>query len=136
MLGWLRRLAKREQALTGAPVVRRMKSYSAASGYVYQYFYEGHRPAVREGEPGAEYVFQVSADRRTYSPLAVLLADAAVDGWQRANDRELNSTERYAIVKIALFQAFDERSGPTGVCRPVLVRPADLENITEQLGFV
>jgi len=43
MLNWLRK--KKEAPLTGAPAVRRQKTYSAESGYVYQYFYEGQRPA-------------------------------------------------------------------------------------------
>jgi hypothetical protein len=42
--------------LSGAPAIRRMKTYSAQSGYVYQYFYEVQRP-------GTEFVFSVSADR-------------------------------------------------------------------------
>ena len=36
--------SKKPLPLTGAPAVRRLKSYSAQSGYVYQYFYEGQRP--------------------------------------------------------------------------------------------
>ena len=37
---------KKPLPLTGAPAVRRLKSYSAQSGYVYQYFYEGQRHSV------------------------------------------------------------------------------------------
>ncbi len=126
MLAWLRRLVRKGQPppLAGAPAVRRLKTYSAASGYVYQYFYEGHR--------GTEYVFQVSADRRTYSSVAVLVSDAALE----ASPRELNSTERYAVAKMALFQAFDERAGPDQMRQPIRVRPEDLAAIAGQLGFM
>jgi len=126
MLAWIRRLARRGQPppLAGAPAVRRLKTYSAASGYVYQYFYEGHR--------GTEYLFQVSADRRTYSSVTVMLSDAAL----AASPRELNSTERYAVAKMALFQAFDERAAPDQMRRPVQVEAADLEAIAGQLGFI
>ena len=125
MLAWLRKLGRKEPPpLAGAPAVRRLKTYSAASGYVYQYFYEGHR--------GNEYVFQVSADRRTYSSVAVLVSDAALE----ASPRELNSTERYAVAKMALFQAFDERASPGELRQPVRVRPEDVEAIAGQLGFI
>jgi hypothetical protein len=126
MLAWLRRLGRREQPppLAGAPAVRRLKTYSAASGYAYQYFYQGHR--------GNEYVFQVSADRRTYFSLAVLVSDAAL----QASPRELNSTERYAVAKMALFQAFDERAGPDQMRQPIQVRPEELAAIVAQLGLV
>src|SRR5271169_238274 len=125
MLGWLRKLGTKGQTpLTGAPAVRRLKTYSAASGYVYQYFYEGHR--------GTEYVFQVSADRRTYSPVSVLLSDAALG----ASPRELSSTEQYAVAKMSLFQAFDRRAAPGEMNEPIRVEPADLEAITGQLGFM
>ncbi len=126
MLAWIRRLARKGQPppLAGAPAVRRLKTYSAASGYVYQYFYEGHR--------GTEYVFQVSADRRTYFSVTVLLSDAALE----AGPRELTSTERYAVAKMSLFQAFDERVAPDEMRRPVQVQPADLEAIAGQLGLL
>ena len=58
--------AKKPPPLTGAPAVRRMKSYSAQSGYVYQYFYEGQRPFRSGGESGIEFVFTVSADRKAF----------------------------------------------------------------------
>jgi hypothetical protein len=126
MLAWLRTLRGKGQPppLAGAPAVRRLKSYSAASGYVYQYFYEGHR--------GTGYVFHVSGDRRTYFSVAVLLSDAALE----ASPRELTSTEQYAVAKMALFQAFDERSGPAEMRQPVQVWPADLAAIAERLGFM
>ena len=70
--------AKKPAPLTGAPAVRRMKSYSAQSGYVYQYFYEGQRPFRSGGESGIEYVFTVSADRKTFHPVSVLVGEAAL----------------------------------------------------------
>jgi hypothetical protein len=126
LLAWLRKLGRRGQPppLAGAPAVRRLKTYSAASGYVYQYFYEGHR--------GTEYFFQVSADRRTYFSLAVLLSESALE----SSPRELSSTDRYAVAKMALFKAFDERASPDEMRQPVRVRPEDVAAIAEQLGFM
>ena len=48
---------KKAVPLSGAPPIRRLKTYSAQSGYVYQYFYEGQRPL--RGEAGTEFVFTV-----------------------------------------------------------------------------
>lgn len=110
--------------------MRRMKSYSAQSGYVYQYFYEGFRAV----SGGAEYVFETSADRKTSFPVAVIVEDDAVAAWTAAHGRELTGTERYAVAKMALFQAFDEREDPAQMRHPVRVRPADAAAILEQLG--
>lgn len=132
MLGWLRRRRATEPApLTGAPEVRRMKTYSGSSGYVYQYVYEGHRPAGQ----ATEYVFAVSADRREYFPAPVLLQHEAVDGWEQAHGRTLSATERYGLAKMALRQAFDERANPAEMRRPVLVRRADIDPLAEALNL-
>src|SRR3954464_6881156 len=95
---------KKPAPLTGAPAVRRLKSYSAQSGYVYQYFYEGQRPFRGGGESGIEYVFTVSADRKAFHPLSVLVSENALHTWEQAHEHPLSSTERYAISKMALFQ--------------------------------
>lgn len=126
---------KKALPLTGAPAVRRLKSYSAQSGYVYQYFYEGQRPFRTGGASGAEYVFTVSADRKTWHPTNVRLDTAAVRAWEQSHTRELSSAEQYAVVKMALFQAFDERPGPPQMKEDVLVRHADVEAIIETLGL-
>ena len=112
-----------------------MKTYSAQSGYVYQYYYEGHRPFRSAGEIGREFVFRISADRKIWSEAGVHISDEAVAHWQRSHARELSNNERYAIAKMALFQAFDDRSNPALMKDPVRVRPADVEAIVEALGL-
>ena len=94
--------------LRGAPVVRREKTYSAQTGYVYQYFYEGYRESERGGRAGNEYVFHVTSDRKSAFPMTVFLPNAAVQAWQRGHGRDLTATEQYAAVKMALFEAFDQ----------------------------
>jgi hypothetical protein len=121
--------------LTGAPAVRRLKSYSAQSGYVYQYFYEGQRPFRSSGESGIEFVFTVSADRKEFHPVGVLVSESALLAWEQAHDHALSSTERYAISKMALFQAFDERATPDLMKQEVRVRAADVSAINETLGL-
>jgi hypothetical protein len=117
--------------LTGAPPVRRQKTYSAQSGYVYQYYYEGQRPT--RPERGIEFVFDVSADRKTSTAVSVLVPEEVVESWQRDHGRALNSTERYAIAKMALFQAFDQRESPAGMSAPVRVDAAAAAEILQTL---
>jgi hypothetical protein len=131
----LRRLFSRRGALTGAPAVRRVKTYSAQSGFVYQYYYQGRRPFGLGGAAGTEFVFSVSADRRAWRPAGIVIAGAAVAAWRNAHQRELSSTEMYALAKMALFQAFDERSDPARMKGDVRVSEADIEAIAATLGF-
>ncbi len=126
---------KKPQPLTGTPAVRRLKVYSAQSGYVYQYYYEGHREFRSSGESGTEFVFTLSADRKNWHPASVLVSDEAVRAWETSHARELSSTERYAVAKVALFQAFDERGDPTLMQGEVRVRHADIQGIVETLGL-
>jgi hypothetical protein len=125
---WFR---KAPAPLKGAPAVRRQKSYSSQSGYVYQYYYQGQRPSSPES--GAEYVFDVSADRRTFSPVSVFVTDAAVESWERERERTLSAAERYAIAKMALFRAFDERAAPEAMREPVHVDPGGVRTILAAL---
>jgi hypothetical protein len=106
-----RRRPRPPAPLRGAPPVRREKTYSAQTGYVYQYYYEGHRESDRAGRAGQEYVFHISSDRKTSFPLTVFLGSEAVDSWQQGHGRPLTSTEQYAAVKMALFQTFDDQAG-------------------------
>jgi hypothetical protein len=127
--------SKRAAALSGAPAVRRIKTYASLSGYAYEYYYEGHRP-WRDGlGPGVEFEFRVSAGRERWLPAAVVVADRAVDVWETAHARTLSSTERYAIAKLALFQAFDARPAPPDAALEVRVAAADVEAIVERLGL-
>jgi len=125
---------KKPATLTGAPAIRRLKSYAARSGYVYQYYYEGHR-TFSSGESGTEFVFTLSADRQSFHPVSVFLAASALSPWEEAHAHPLGSTERYAIAKMALFQAFDERDHPAGMKLGVHVRPADVDALIETLGL-
>jgi hypothetical protein len=122
-------LSPKPQPLTGAPAIRRQKTYSGQSGYVYQYYYEGHRPYKRDRHNGTEYVFNVSADRKTSTAVSVLVSDTAVVDWQSRHGRTLYASERYAIAKMALFRAFDERPNPAAMSAEVQVRAADVEAI-------
>jgi hypothetical protein len=92
--------------------VRRVKSYSAANGYVYQYcFYEVNR-IVEHGRKAGEFIYAISADRKTMFGLRILVFQPALDSWAQVNGRPLTSSEEYAIAKIRLFRGFDEGEVP------------------------
>jgi hypothetical protein len=119
--------------------VRRIKSYSAADGYVYQYyFYEGNR-AHRGGDPGGEFVYMISADRQASFPFKIFVKQSALEAWAHQNGRPLTSSEEYAVAKMRLFVAFDEglvqapALGPPP--REVLVDESNLEGLLQQLGI-
>jgi hypothetical protein len=127
--------SKKPVALSGTPAVRRLKTYSAQSGYAYQYFYEGHRAFRSAGARGTEFVFSVSADRKNWHATSVLLGDDAVRAWQTAHRRELSSTEQYAVAKMSLFQAFDDRPAPARMQEEVRVSNAAVEAIMATLDL-
>lgn len=132
MLGWFRRLRRRPlPPLTGAPEVRRIKTYSADSGYVYQYVYEGRRPLAES----VEYVFSVTADRIRFFDVSIVVLDESVEHWNAAHGRELCDTERYGIAKMALRQAFDSRETPDQMRRQVQVATPEFDALAESLGI-
>ena len=128
MFGWLRR--DKPLPLTGARAVRREKTYSAGSGYVYRYCYCGQRLTGR----GMEYVWETAADRHAVWPVSVFLSEAALASWQSAHQRELTGPERYAVAKMSLLRAFDQRPNPAAMREEVIVRPGDVASILETLG--
>jgi len=119
--------------------VRRIKTYSAADGFVYQYyFYEGNR-GNRSGSPGGEFTYIISADRQSNFPFRIFVRQAALEAWATSNGRVLTSSEEYAVAKMRLFQAFDEglvKAAPSGQ-QPgeVYVDEANLEDLLGQLGI-
>ncbi len=106
----LRRGRRRAAApeLRGRPPIRREKIYAADSGYVYQYTYEGYRPATRAKVDGWEFVFRCTTDRAAHFPISVFAPAESFSDWERRFDRELNQVERYAIIKMRLFEILDE----------------------------
>jgi len=94
--------------MTKPETVRRIKAYSAESGYVYQYQFQDVRPAEKEGARGNEFIYYVSADRKTMFPVRIFVRRDALDNWTKKTGRALTGTEEYAVAKMRLFQALDE----------------------------
>lgn len=128
-------IAAKPLPLTGAPAIQRQKSYSGLSGYVYQYHYEGQRPARRDGDNGLEFVFSVSADRKTSFPVSVWIGESALQAWEREHDRPVYANERYAIAKLALFGAFDERENPERMHDEIRVEAEEVAKALDTLDI-
>lgn len=90
--------------------VRRLKTYAGSQGYVYQYCFVGKRIAAsgNRARAMAEYVFDVTTDRKTSYEVSVFLSDEVINAWGERHGRVLSETEQYAAVKLRLFRAFDE----------------------------
>lgn len=90
--------------------VRRIKTYTGQTGYVYQYYFVGKRAALDGDpeEPSTEFIFDVTSDRKRTFAVSIFLRAEAVDAWAASRGRPLSESEQYAGVKLRLMQAFDE----------------------------
>jgi hypothetical protein len=88
--------------------VRRIKTHSAQTGYVYEYYFVGKRRALPEEMPGTEFIFDVSSDRKTKYAVSVFLTDDAASDWASSHGRSLTEPEQYAAAKLRLQRGFDE----------------------------
>ncbi len=120
-----------EPELTGAPARLRLKTYSGASGFVYQYVYRGERPA----SGGTAYVFKIGRERGEWKQVEVVVENAVVDEWERREDHKLRKADRYAVAKLTLFEFFDgeAEAGPATTLRPDL---NDLQQHLTTLGLI
>ncbi len=116
-------------------VAHRIKSYSAATGYVYQYCFVEVRQARRGFSSGTEYIYIVSVDRQENFPLAVFVKKSAVEKWSQKENRKLSGTEDYAIAKMRLFQAFDEIENLATARPDLLVDDSNLASLLEKLDL-
>lgn len=118
------------------PPVRRVKSYSGETGIVYQYVFVGQRRRRRGWwKGGAEYLFDVSSDRKTSFPVPVFVSDEAVRSWQKAHGRSLSATEQYAAAKMRLFRAFDQIERLHQEAAGIVVDPAGIEELLSGLDI-
>ena len=119
--------------------VRRVKSYSAANGFVYQYFFFEVNRIADENGPAGEFVYAVSSDRKTTVGLRIVVRQSALAAWAETNGRELTSSEEYAVAKMRLFQAFDENSVPPNLVEgsglTFLVDHSNLETLLQLLNI-
>lgn len=114
---------------------RRVKSYSAATGYVYQYYFYEVEKKRRGFTQGTEYVYMVSVDRQHVFPLKIFVEHEALVKWSARTGQQLTGTEEYAVAKMRLFQAFDEIEGLTAKQPDLLVDGSNLDALLAQLDL-
>jgi hypothetical protein len=121
--------------VTRPEAVRRIKSYSAATGFVYQYYFYEVKKARRGFSSGNEFVYMVSVDRQHVFPVRIFVNKDASKHWSGREGRELSGTEEYAVAKMRLFQAFDEIEGITEKTPDLVVDDTNLEALLTQLDI-
>ncbi len=115
--------------------VRRIKSYSAATGYVYQYYFYEVKKTRHGPAAGTEYVYMVSVDRQKVFPLRIFVLRSAVEKWAKKTGRNITGTEEYAVAKMRLFQAFDEMDDLASAQPVLLVDESNLETLLGRLDL-
>lgn len=116
--------------------VRRVKTYTGALGYVYQYYFVGKRAALAEDPeaPATEFIFDVTSDRKVTYSVSVFLPQGPVASWNAAHGRPLNDAEQYAAAKLRLFRAFDELEDVKSQGRRLSINSSLLEEALSSLG--
>ena len=83
--------------------VRRRKTYSAASGWVYEYVLVGSAPTAT----GTAYRFEVTARRHPPMTVTVEVSVGTRRAWETRHARPLARNEQYALAKLRLLHGFD-----------------------------
>jgi len=116
--------------------VRRLKTYTGQTGYVYQYYFVGKRQALDSDPeaPATEFVFDVTSDRKTTYAVSIFLRPEAVDAWVASRGRALSEPEQYAGVKLRLMQAFDEIPDMRNHGRRLRLEAETLAELLQSIG--
>lgn|ERR1700683_2608377 len=115
--------------------VRRIKTYSAATGNVYQYqFYEVLPVKKRDGQ-GNLYKYYVSVDRKTMFTVQVFVDPGAGEKYREKFGRAISGTEEYAVAKIRLFQAFDHDENLAATRPELVVDASNIEELLQELDL-
>ena len=113
--------------------LRRVKTYTAQTGFVYEYYFVGKREALARVAT-TEYIFDVSSDRKVTFSVSVFVGAEAVEEWARAHGRNLSEAEQYAAVKMRLLRAFDEIQDMLKEGRSLSLGPEEIGDFLGELG--
>ena len=117
--------------------VRRLKTYSAQTGYVYEYYFVGKRPALATdpSAPATEFIFDVSSDRKSVFAVSVFLPSHVLDAYSSSHLRKLSDPEIYAAAKMRLLQGLDEISDMLQDGRRLNLDAETLPALLESVGI-
>jgi hypothetical protein len=113
----------------------RVKSYSAATGFVYQYYFYEVEKSKRGAAGGTEYVYMASVDRKHVFPVRIFVVKDDLEKWSARTGRQFTGTEEYAVAKMRLFQAFDEVQDFSAKTPDLLVDESNLDALLSQLDL-
>lgn len=119
--------------MSGPGEPARLKTYTAETGLVYQYYFVGKRKALAEA--AMEFVFDVTSDRRVRFSVSIFVPDASLAAWHAAHGRALVDAEIYAAAKMRLTRAFDEIEDLFDRGRRLRVDAAALGDLLSTLGI-
>jgi hypothetical protein len=134
--GPLRRFLPHQPEFGGGPRTGRQKTYSAESGYVYQYVLSSFRQHRRGGEDLHEYTFEVSGGPGRTSSVAIVLKSSVLHTWIRQHDREFSASERYGIAKITLKRELDSADNPATLPASVSPNVNQVDDVCRFLGLL
>ncbi len=112
--------------------IRRLKTYSGAQGYVYQYYFVGKRAAANSD--ATEYIFDVTSDRKLTYAVSIFLPRLVVAAWSESHGRPPSDSEQYAAVKMRLFRGFDELEDMQAQGRQLQIDSRLIEESLASLG--
>lgn len=115
------------------PRPARLKTYTAETGLVYQYYFVGKRKALQEAS--TEFIFDVTSDRKMRFSVSVFVQEQSLAAWRSTHGRPLVDAEIYAAAKMRLTRAFDEVEDLFDHGRRLVVDPAALEELIAGLGI-
>jgi len=117
--------------------IRRVKTYTAQTGYVYEYYFVGKRAALADDPwaPSTEFIFDVSSDRKSMYAVSVFLTPRALEIYATEHGRTLSEPEQYAAVKLRLMQAFDEVANMLQDGRRLTLDSGALPQLLESIGI-
>jgi hypothetical protein len=120
---------------TAGPTPKRLKVYTAESGYVYEYYFIEMRQRKKLfGAPDFHYLYHVTTNRKDFTVVEVVVEEKALRRWKSVNGRELAEVERYAAAKMGLFRVFDECPSPHQLGGGA-VTEANIEALLKPLGL-
>ncbi len=115
--------------------LRRVKTYTAQTGLVYEYYFVGQREALSLDVPAIEFIFDVISDPRVRYSVSVFVRQDGLESWAASHGRKLGDPERYAAAKLRLQQGFDEIEDMLEAGRSLAVDAENIEEILAPLGL-
>jgi hypothetical protein len=115
--------------------LRRVKTYTAQTGLVYEYYFVGQREASSSGIPATEYIFDVISDRRARYSVSVYVRQDGVERWAAGHGRKLSAPEQYAAAKLRLQHGFDDIGDMLAEGRSLYVDAGNIEEVLTPLDL-